>query len=47
MHKNPINHILISGGIVSGIYKGMTAFSIRLTLESKGFVGTAVKKWFR
>ena len=47
MHKNPINHILISGGIVSGIYKGVTAVSIRLILESKGFVGAAVNRWFR
>ena len=41
--KNKPNYIFISGGVLSGLGKGITTASIGLILKSKGFKVTAIK----
>jgi len=41
--KNKPNYIFISGGVLSGLGKGITTASIGRILKSKGFKVTAIK----
>ena len=43
MNKTNTHYIFVTGGVISGIGKGITAASIALLLKSRGFKVTAIK----